>query len=126
MYELRQWLKEKRHKTSPWGEKLDSNGYAESIWDTEDGRCLLCKKHCDTARHEVFFGTADRKTSKAAGCWLYVCPDCHNRIHSDADYDMALKMSTQALFERVHHHAFDAGVDPAHEEFTTLFGKNYL
>lgn len=117
-FELRQWLKEKTHKRSPWGERLDSNGYAESVWDTEneEGRCFYCFRRTETARHEVYFGTADRKTSKATGCWVYVCPECHNKIHGNGKADKALKNFTEKVF--IQRHSYD--------EFITLFGRDYL
>ena len=123
---IREWLKEKKHKLSPWGEKLDANGYAKSLWDTHEDECLLCHKRGPAARHEIFFGTADRPTSKATGCWCYLCPRCHDRIHSDYDYDMALKISTQFRFEQSRVHNFDWGPSHSHEEFMALFGENYL
>ena len=113
MYELRQWLKESKHTHSPWGEKLDSNGYSKSLFPTKSGTCLLCRRECDTARHEVFFGTADRQTSKATGMWFDVCPACHDWQHRDP-HDMHI--IGQAVFERIY----------SHEEFIALFGENYI
>lgn len=113
MSELRQWLKERKHKRSPWGEQLDSNGYAASIFDTRAGLCYLCGAHCDTARHEIFYGTADRKTSKATGCWINLCPRCHEAVHQDSE---KMHKAGQRVFEFVH----------SHDEFIELFGKNYL
>lgn len=125
-FELRQWLKEKKHKRSPWGEVLDSNGYSMPLFDTVDGTCILCGLQGDTARHEIYYGTADRKTSKATGCWICVCPRCHEKIHARQEMDDALKKSMQILFERKHTNPFATGVSEAHEEFLELFGKNYL
>ena len=113
MYELRQWLKERTHKRSPWGEKLDTNGYAKSLFDTEDGVCFICGIHADTARHELFGGVADRPTSKAVGLWLNLCPHCHALIHKDEEES---HKTAQRMFE--YHYS--------HEEFLELFGRNYL
>lgn len=113
MSELRQWLKENKHRRSPWGEKLDSNGYAKSLFETRVGECFLCGYHGDTVRHEVFYGTADRKTSKAVGLWLDLCPRCHEVAHRDPKYFHELG---QRLFEHIY----------SHDEFMELYGKSYL
>lgn len=110
---LREWLKERKHKRSPWGEKLDSNGYSESLLPS-DG-CIICGD-CDCARHEIFYGTADRQTSKATGMWIDICPKHHLAAHHDADLIEQFHKMAQERFEEVH----------SHEEFMTLFGKNYL
>ena len=121
---IREWLKQSKHKKSPWGETLDSNEYAKPLFDTQYGVCFICGAEGDTARHEVFYGTADRQTSKAVGCWVYVCPKCHEKIHNNANLDKALKMSMQILFERIHTRRW--GKECARDEFMALFGRNYL
>lgn len=127
MYELRQWLKERTHKESPWGDVCDTNGYSQSIYQTESGTCCVCRSQGDTVRHEIFYGTADRKTSKAVGCWLYLCPSCHAKAHKCGDFDYGLKVSAQRLFESKHSDPHNAqSTVEAHEMFMTLFGKNYL
>lgn len=117
-FDLQQWLKEKRHKESPYGEKLDENGYADSLFDTRQGRCYLCgQRFEDTARHEIFYGTADRITSKAVGLWINVCPEHHTEIHQNVDGVCdRMHKAGQRVFEIVY----------PHEDFMTLFGKNYI
>lgn len=112
--ELRLWLKQSKHTRNPWGEKLDSNGYSESLLNN-DGYCFACSIGGDLARHEVF-GGADRQTSKAVGMWTYLCPECHRIVHQHGITDSALKATAQMVFERYH----------THDEFIDLFGENYL
>lgn len=111
--ELREWLKSKPYRFSPWGERLDRNGYANSLFDTEDGVCFICGIQRDTARHELFYGTADRPISKAVGLWLNVCPKCHERAHKNPE---KLHEMGQRMFEFNH----------SHEEFLEMFKRNYL
>ena len=66
-----------------YGVILDSNGYAPSIMPPHDG-CFICGREVETARHEIFHGPY-RKTSKALGLWVNVCPACHQRIHECRD-----------------------------------------
>lgn len=109
---IRYWLKEKHHTVSVYGDKLDKNGYSKSLFNSEDGKCYACGLETYTARHEIFDG-ANRRTSKAVGMWICVCPGCHSEIHRDQEN---MHKAGQALFEHYH----------SHEDFIALFGKNYL
>lgn len=95
---------------------MDSNGYNTSLFSTEQGHCYLCNRVEDTARHEVFFGTGNRKLSKRYGTWVNLCPSCHSMVHSDRTYDLMLKRQAQMLFSRKYDH----------KKYMELFGKNYL
>lgn len=115
--DIREWLKERRHTRNIYGEKLDRNGYAKSILcDSEC--CFRCAKILppeDMARHEVYAGS-DRKTSKAMGFWVTLCPQCHDIYHDDDDEANDLKVKCQERFELEH----------TREEFMALIGRNYL
>lgn len=95
------------------------NGYNESLLNTEDGKCFLCGKVCETARHEVFFGTANRQNSKKYGMWVDICPMCHQysstSVHQNRATDLHLKKTAQREFERVY----------SRECFIRVFGRNY-
>lgn len=65
--------------------KLDRNGYAPSIMDTEPGTCYVCGGEGDTCRHEIYPGRKNRRMSKEKGCWINVCPACHRIIHEKPD-----------------------------------------
>lgn len=97
---------------------MDKNGYVPSILPTHERDCYLCHYGGDTVRHEVFFGTANRKVSKATGCWVNLCPACHERLHNDpsSGFDDYLKRNAQWWFEQEH----------SREEFMKLFGRSYL
>ncbi len=92
--------------------KLDSNGYAPSIvapWsDDEAGH----------VRHEIYYGTANRRISKANGFWVSVSPTMHRLIHEkpNAGMDLFLKQYCQEIYERTH----------TRDEFIKLIGKSYL
>lgn len=98
--------------------KLDSNGYAESLFNTEEDVCYICGRHVPTARHEVIYGS-NRGNSKKYGLWINVCPDCHqNRpgaIHKIPKEYEWLKVEAQELFEQRYHD----------KDFLTIFGKRY-
>ena len=92
---------------------MGRNGYSKSLFDTESGTCYVCKRVCDTARHEVF-GASSRGFSKRLGMWVDLCPECHAREHSRNEGD--LKRQGQKLFERQY----------GHQRFMGVFMRNYL
>lgn len=99
--------------------KLDSNGYAPSLFKTSDEECYLCGglNGGQLVRHEVLYGS-NRENSKQYGLWIYVCPEpfCHKMIHNDAEKFAYLKAEAQALFEEAHPDL----------DFMEIFGRNYL
>ena len=103
-----------------YGEKLDLNGYAPSIIDTDGNHCFWCKRNKGKgfARHEVFHG-AFRQKSKALGTWVLLCSDCHMRLHEqDAQIDKSLKVIGQK--RAMEHYGWNE------TEFRKQFGKNYI
>lgn len=100
-----------------YGVKLDSNGYAPSIvMAYKDDACFLCDSMGDLLRHEIFNG-ALREKSKALGCWVVVCPACHDRLHREADQRLQLKQIGQRYAM--------AWYDWDEQKFIEEFGKNY-
>lgn len=94
---------------------------------------LLTKEHCywyfskrlyGTVRHEIFFGTANRKKSIKYGLVVFIKPEDHNMsaygVHCSKghEFDMHLKKIGQkrAMAEY--------GLTTS--EFIDIFGKNYL
>ena len=108
--------------TNEYGVMLDSNGYAPSVIDAFaelDSACFLCRRRGDLARHEVFHGTAYRQKAKAYGCWVYLCPECHDRLHRiDPKLDRQLKQ----IGQRNAMEWYEWTV----EDFRERFGKSYV
>lgn len=94
---------------------------------------FLTKEHCyryyskrvyGTVRHEIFFGTANRKKSIKYGLVVFIMPEDHNMsaygVHCSKghEFDMHLKKIGQkrAMAEY--------GLTTS--EFIEIFGKNYL
>lgn len=100
-----------------YGEKLDKHGYAPSLWLT--GSCVACGiSGIPLARHEVFHG-AYRTKSKALGCWVNLCPNCHAKLHTGKkDLDRFLKYEMQKTC--MEHYGWSI------QDFRERFGKNYL
>lgn len=84
---------------------MDKNGYNDSIMDTVRGVCFACHWEGDTARHEIFYGTANRRNSKKYGTWVYLCPVCHDQVHLKPDggeMDRYLKHEGYKEFCKIH------------------------
>lgn len=100
---------------------MDSNGYNESILETDSEHDFITKKESlDTVRHEVYFGPL-RPVSKHLGLWVYLSPKSHRLIHSGAtvdgiSLDRMLKMQCQRVYERTH----------SRDEFMKIIGRSYL
>lgn len=89
--------------------KKDGNGYAPSIVPYRE-------LSADVVRHEVFFGTANRRLSKEWGLWVELTPATHAKVHESAAADLWLKRLAQKAFEDKH----------SREMFIEIFGANYL
>lgn len=75
------------------------NGYNPSILDTHEGVCYLTHKQGETVRHEIFYGTGNREWSKKLGCWCYLSPETHEKLHAhEGDYDEYLKHLCYNIF----------------------------
>lgn len=99
--------------------KMDSNGYNKSLFDTKDGTCYITGRKCDTARHEIFNKHA-RQFSKEDGLWVAVSPEMHERIHANENgvWD-DLKCEAEHLWL-----VADWGRNI--NDFVNRFGRNYL
>ena len=103
-------------KTNEYGEALDRNGYAPSIWS--DGRCVCCGRADGLQRHEVYHGS-NRERSKNLGCWVTICCECHMGLHHrDAGVDKALKIQMQE--KAMDHYGWSV------EDFRQRFGRSWL
>lgn len=85
-------------------------------------KCEICKRTAECALHHVYFGKKNRKQSERYGMLAYLCPACHEDLHTHRtvingkDFDQLLKAHYQRKFERV----WDR------QEFIKAYGMNYL
>ena len=76
--------------------------------------CEICGYFCQCARHEIFYGTANRKLSIKWGMVIFICPACHRQVHDDPDLRDELEAKYQQRFEEQY----------PDEKFMAIFGKN--
>ena len=101
-------------------ERLDRNGYAKSVLPTVDGVCYLCGNHTETIRHEVYYGTANRKVSKQSGTWVNICPRCHEKVHRNPNAGIDL------LLKRKGEYFYSIADGNTHAGFMRTFGRSWL
>lgn len=87
-----------------------------------NNECYVCHaKHC-LHRHEVFYGTSNRKKSLADGLTIKLCGKHHNLssegVHFNKDLDLKLKRLGQIVWEEYYQKSTD--------EFIKRYGRNYL
>ena len=94
------------------------NGYNKSLFDTEQGKCFYCNRYGDTARHEMFYGIANRQKAKTLGYWVNLCVSCHMSAHAhpNSGVDRYLKQTGQKKYEKNH----------TRQEFINEWGRSYL
>ena len=97
---------------------MEKNKYNDSVMETEYGTCFFCGRACSTARHEIFYGWANRQKAKRLGYWVNLCPTCHDDVHKypNDGIDKYLKHKGQIKYEETH----------SREEFIDEWGRSYL
>lgn len=73
-------------------------------------------------RHEVFFGTANRKKSIDFGLVVFLTPEMHNMsnkgVHFNIEFDLQLKLIAQRTAMQYY--------GWSKEDFIKNFGRNYI
>lgn len=83
--------------------------------------CYACGAMEYLEEHHIFYGSANRKQSEAAGLKVHLCIRCHRGsrtgVHGgNKELDQQLKRSAQLIYEKSHSRA----------EFMDLIGRNYI
>lgn len=73
-------------------------------------------------RHEVFFGTANRKKSIEYGLTVFIEPEYHNATAYGVHYNSDLNKQLQAFAQQWAMQYYKWSV----EDFIAVFGKNYI
>lgn len=80
--------------------------------------CYLCGSARNLESHHCLHGTANRKKADLYGLTVWLCHDCHMRLHDrDTAADRHLQQVAQKYFED------NIGT---REDFRREFGKSYL
>ena len=91
--------------------------YTESIIQTEK-RCYICARTSGKLHiHHCLSGTSDRELSEDYALKIYLCPQCHSKVHDKHMYETEIKQMAQRKFEEVY---------GTREDFIRIFGKSFL
>lgn len=75
--------------------------------------CYLCGQTGTLHRHHCLHGSR-RKAADKYDLTVYLCPECHTRLHDHGEKDLYLKQLAQAHFEDRF----------GHKRYMEVFGKN--
>ena len=84
--------------------------------------CYVCKTKQNLHRHEIFYGTANRKKSIEDGCTVYLCGKHHNLSKDGVHFDIELDTKLKRLGEICWLEYYGKEID----DFIARYGKNYL
>ena len=83
-------------------------------------KCIICETTFNIHKHEVFYGTANRKLSIKYGLVVPLCARHHNLskegVHFNRNLDLKLKKIAQKKFEEKYPDL----------DFIKIFGKSFL
>ena len=86
-------------------------------------RCYLCHMESTVLHlHHIFFGVKNRSRSDRFGCWVYLCPECHEGrygVHGMDGHEVDMELKTKCQRE------WEARFG-TREDFIREFGKNYI
>lgn len=80
------------------------------------------ERHGNLHRHEIFYGTANRKKSIKDGLVVFLTPEMHNMsdngVHFNRELDIYLKQNAQKAWMEHYNKTVD--------DFIREYGKNYF
>jgi len=77
--------------------------------------CFYTGRTDDLAKHHIMRGSR-RKRADKLGCWIWVTPEWHRKIHENRILEEQLKQLCQMKFEELY----------GHDTWMWVFEKNYL
>lgn len=80
-------------------------------------KCYICGKQEQLDCHHCLSGTSNRKHSERLGLKIYLCPECHSKLHDNGRFENEVKQLAQRKFEEVY---------GTREDFIKIFGKSYM
>ena len=78
--------------------------------------CYLCRRQANLELHHAVHGTANRRLADQDGLTVWLCVECHTKLHQQGLHDRLLKRIAQEAWERVY---------GSEREFVKRYGKSY-
>ena len=88
----------------------------ESILQHEE-KCFICGRQGQLEVHHAISGVSNRKNSTKYGLLIYLCMDCHRKLHDKREMEEQVKQFAQRRWEEEY---------GDRDEFRKIFGKSWL
>ena len=90
----------------------------ESIITREKKMCYFCLSQRNLEKHHCLHGTANRKLADEDGLFVWLCRNCHMRLHDKGIGDKGLQIVAEKAWMQ-HYGKTEA-------DFIKRYGKNYI
>jgi 5-methylcytosine-specific restriction endonuclease McrA len=87
----------------------------KEVLDRDNHQCYICG-YKPVQVHHIFFGAERRFSDKYEECMVALCIRCHQKAHSDKNFNLELRKMAQERFEDKY----------SHDRFMRECGRNYL
>lgn len=80
--------------------------------------CYICQKQGLLDKHHVWHGTANRRLSEQDGLYVWLCRDCHHKLHDKGKLDKWLMIQAEINWMMRY--------DMSEDDFIKRYGKSYI
>lgn len=88
----------------------------ESILQKER-KCFICGRQGELDVHHAISGTSNRRHSEADGLKIFLCRDCHSKLHDKHEMEEQIKQFAQRRWEEEY---------GDRKDFIVRYGKSWL
>ena len=90
----------------------------QSIIAKPDNLCYFCARYGNLEKHHCLHGTANRRLADEDGLFVWLCHNCHMRLHDQGIGDKGLQIVAEKSW--MQHYG------KTEEDFIKRYGKNYI
>ena len=90
----------------------------QSIIAKPDNLCYFCARYGNLEKHHCIHGTANRKLADEDGLFVWLCHNCHMRLHDQGIGDKGLQIVAEKAWMQRY--------GKTEEDFIKRYGKNYI
>lgn len=80
-------------------------------------KCFICGKQTELDCHHCLSGSSNRKNSEEDGLKMWLCRDCHRKVHNNRDIELQIKQLAQRRWEEEY---------GDRQDFISRYGKSWL
>lgn len=85
----------------------------------EPHNCYICGRFGKMQNHHMIHGNGRRNLADEDGLCVWLCMECHSRLHSTGAHDLELKQEAERRWMM-------DNPEKTIEDFIERYGKNYL